>query len=168
MEPLAIQPYTEHRPHVSAIMYQHIASVITFDARDTMPVLFRALTRSSHMSARARIVSRRSVGVGIDTVSTTAKRFFNGESRRKSDPKDQEDPGAAPPLGRTDAGSEPGTPPPLRHGRPSLPPRRALAAPRAPPRAAPRPTRSRASTGRAGRTPRRRAPSAGTATARCL
>ena len=58
------------------------------------------------MSARARIVSWRSLGVGIDAVSTTAKRFFKGESRRKSDPKEQEDHAAAPPLGRTDAGSE--------------------------------------------------------------
>ena len=53
------------------------------------------------MSARARIVSRRSVGVGIDAVSTTAKRFFNGEPRRKSEPKEQEDHAAAPPLCRS-------------------------------------------------------------------
>ena len=58
------------------------------------------------MSARARIVSWRSLGVGIDAVSTTVKRFFNGESRRKSDPKEQEDHAAAPPLCRTDEGHE--------------------------------------------------------------
>ena len=39
------------------------------------------------MSARARIVSRSGVGVGIDAASTTMKRFFNGRPRGSSQAK---------------------------------------------------------------------------------
>ena len=40
---------------------------------------------SRHFSARARIGLRSGVGVGIDAVSTTVKRSFNGKSRRTSE-----------------------------------------------------------------------------------
>ena len=40
---------------------------------------------SRHFSARARIGWRSGVGVGIDAVSTTVERSFNGKSRRRSE-----------------------------------------------------------------------------------
>ena len=40
---------------------------------------------SRHFSARARIGLRSGVGVGIDAVSTTVKRSFNGKSRTRSE-----------------------------------------------------------------------------------
>ena len=40
---------------------------------------------SRHFSSRARIGLRSGVGVGIDAVSTTVKRSFNGKSRRMSE-----------------------------------------------------------------------------------
>ena len=51
---------------------------------------------SRHFSARARIGLRSGVGVGIDAVSTTVKRSFNGKSRRRSEVCHA----AAPPPGR--------------------------------------------------------------------
>ena len=44
----------------------------------------QARTMSRHISERARIGLRSGAGAGIDALSTTAKRSFNGKSRRMS------------------------------------------------------------------------------------
>ena len=52
-------------------------------------------TRSSHISARARIGSRSGVRGGIDAASTTVKRSHDGVARRRSQASLQEGPAAA-------------------------------------------------------------------------
>ena len=56
-------------------------------SHEQKPVFRRARASRRHFSARARTGPRSGVGVGIDAASTTAKRFFNGESRGRSQTK---------------------------------------------------------------------------------
>ena len=65
---------------------QHITNGVRVPHAD----LLRERSRCSLFSARARIESRRLLGVGIDAVSTTVNRSFNGGARRRSQPKDLE------------------------------------------------------------------------------
>ena len=65
----------------------HSSNIFHSDAHAPEAFFSRAPTMCRHISTRAQIVSRSSVGVGIDTGSTTVKRFCNGDSRRRSQAK---------------------------------------------------------------------------------
>ncbi len=62
----------------------------TAGAHEQKPVSCRATTTSTHISGRARMATLSGVGVGVGTVSTTAKPFFNGDSLGRSQAKDLE------------------------------------------------------------------------------
>ena len=63
----------------------HNSNIFSVNTHRQVADFSRARTVSRHFSARARIGLRSGVGVGIDAVSTTVKRSFNGKSRRMSE-----------------------------------------------------------------------------------
>ena len=63
----------------------HNSNIFSVNTHRQKADFSRARTVSRHFSARARIGLRSGVGVGIDAVSTTVKRSFNGKSRRMSE-----------------------------------------------------------------------------------
>ena len=62
----------------------HDSQHATVEAHRRPCIFSGAPTVSRQFSSRARIESRSGVGVGIDAVSTTVKRLFNGDARRRS------------------------------------------------------------------------------------
>ena len=78
-----------------SLLSPHSSKLFSVNTHRQVADFSRARTVSRHFSARARIGLRSGVGVGIDAVSTTVKRSFNGKSRRMSEVCHA----AAPPVG---------------------------------------------------------------------
>ena len=68
-----------------SLLSPHSSKLFSVNTHRQVADFSRARTVSRHFSARARIGLRSGVGVGIDAVSTTVKRSFNGKSRRRSE-----------------------------------------------------------------------------------
>ena len=63
----------------------HNSNILSVNTHRQEADFSRARTVSRHFSSRARIGLRSGVGVGIDAVSTTVERSFNGKARRRSE-----------------------------------------------------------------------------------
>ena len=68
-----------------SLLSPHNSNIFSVNTHRQEADFSRARTVSRHFSARARIGLRSGVGVGIDAVSTTVERSFNGKSRRRSE-----------------------------------------------------------------------------------
>ena len=68
-----------------SLLSPHNSNIFSVNTHRQEADFSRARVVSRHFSARARIGLRSGVGVGIDAVSTTVKRSFNGKSRRMSE-----------------------------------------------------------------------------------
>ena len=73
-----------------SLQTSHSSKHITSGTHVQQVIFSRDPTSSRHISARARIGSPGGEGARIDAASTTAKPFFNGDSRRSSEAKLQE------------------------------------------------------------------------------
>ena len=77
----------------------HGSNITTVGTRRREEIFPERRTRSSHISARARIGARSGVRGGFDAASTTVKRSHDGVARRRSQASLQEGHAAAVALG---------------------------------------------------------------------